>query len=225
VEEQLRQEGAARQQAETRLQQEQAALTEARAALERERLAWEEVLGQLQQERTALEGAQVTLKQREDEVSRLNGELVQTSILHEDLCQSLEEQEAMVLDLQRQAEEACKSLEGEKTQVECESLFVSRFADLPFGDPLPTLFFLSMAIRAADCLGTRDHSGQGCAGGLQLLSTRVGRAAGLSYGPPWAHYLGGYQDRLLDGPLGLPDLRCTAPAGVKHKDYGGEVLR
>jgi hypothetical protein len=43
----------------------------------------------------------------------------------------------------------------------------------------------------------------------------------LSYGPPWAHYLGGYKDRLLGGPLGLPDLRCTAPAGVKHKDYGG----
>jgi hypothetical protein len=47
---------------------------------------------------------------------------------------------------------------------------------------------------------------------------------GLSYGPPWAHYLSGYQDRLLGGPLGLPDLRCTAPDGVKHKDYGGEVL-
>jgi hypothetical protein len=47
----------------------------------------------------------------------------------------------------------------------------------------------------------------------------------VSYGPPWAHYLGGYKDRLLGGPLGgLPDLRCTAPAGVKHKDYRGEVL-
>jgi hypothetical protein len=46
----------------------------------------------------------------------------------------------------------------------------------------------------------------------------------LSYGPPWAHYLGGYQDRLLSGPLGQLDLRCTAPDGVKHKDYGGEVL-
>jgi hypothetical protein len=46
----------------------------------------------------------------------------------------------------------------------------------------------------------------------------------LSYGPPWAHYLGGYQDRLLGGPLGLPDLRYTAPDGVEHKDYGGEVL-
>jgi hypothetical protein len=46
----------------------------------------------------------------------------------------------------------------------------------------------------------------------------------LSYGPPWAHYLGGYQDRLLGGPLGLPGLHCTAPDGVKHKDYGGEVL-
>jgi hypothetical protein len=46
----------------------------------------------------------------------------------------------------------------------------------------------------------------------------------LSYGPPWAHYLGGYQDRLLGGPLGLPGLRYTAPDGVEHKDNGGEVL-
>jgi hypothetical protein len=46
----------------------------------------------------------------------------------------------------------------------------------------------------------------------------------LSYGPPWAHYLGGYQDRLLGGPLGLLDLGCTTPVGVKHKDLGGEVL-
>jgi hypothetical protein len=43
-------------------------------------------------------------------------------------------------------------------------------------------------------------------------------------GPPWAHYLGGYQDQLLSGPLGLHDLRCTEPDGVKHKDYRGEVL-
>jgi hypothetical protein len=28
-------------------------------------------------------------------------------------------------------------------------------------------------------------------------------------------------DRLLGGPLGLPDLRCTTPAGVEHKDYRG----
>jgi hypothetical protein len=28
----------------------------------------------------------------------------------------------------------------------------------------------------------------------------------VSYGPHWAHYLGGYQDRLLGGPLGLHDL-------------------
>jgi hypothetical protein len=46
----------------------------------------------------------------------------------------------------------------------------------------------------------------------------------LSYGPPWAHYLGGYQDRLLGGPLGLPGLRYTAPEGMEHKDYRGEVL-
>jgi hypothetical protein len=55
-----------------------------------------------------------------------------------------------------------------------------------------------------------------------LLDYKV--LGGLSYGPPWAHYLGGYQDRLLGGPLGLPVLRCTAPDGVKHKYYRGEVL-
>jgi hypothetical protein len=46
----------------------------------------------------------------------------------------------------------------------------------------------------------------------------------LSYGPPWAYYLGGYQDRLLGGPLGLPGLRYTAPEGVEHKDYTGVVF-
>jgi hypothetical protein len=46
----------------------------------------------------------------------------------------------------------------------------------------------------------------------------------VSYGPPWAHYLGGCRDRLLGGPLGLPGLRYTTPDGVEHKDYGGEVL-
>jgi hypothetical protein len=39
----------------------------------------------------------------------------------------------------------------------------------------------------------------------------------LSYGSPWAHYLGGYQDRLLGGPLGLPDLRYTVPDGVSTR--------
>jgi hypothetical protein len=46
----------------------------------------------------------------------------------------------------------------------------------------------------------------------------------MSNGPPWAHYLGGYQDRLLGAPLGLPDLCRTLPNGVRRKDYGGEVL-
>jgi hypothetical protein len=46
----------------------------------------------------------------------------------------------------------------------------------------------------------------------------------VSYGPPWDHYLGGYQDRLLGGPLGLPGLRYTAPEGVEHKDYAGVVF-
>jgi hypothetical protein len=55
-----------------------------------------------------------------------------------------------------------------------------------------------------------------------MIGTEV--STEVSYGPPWAHYLGGYQDRLLGGPLGLPGLRYTAPEGVEHKDYIGVVL-
>jgi hypothetical protein len=55
-----------------------------------------------------------------------------------------------------------------------------------------------------------------------LLDYKV--LGGLSYGPPWAHYLGGYQDRLLGGPLGLPGLCHAAPDSMRRKDYGGEVL-
>jgi hypothetical protein len=35
---------------------------------------------------------------------------------------------------------------------------------------------------------------------------------------------GGYQDRLLGGPLGLLSLCHTAPDGMGCKDCGGEVL-
>jgi hypothetical protein len=96
-----------------------------------------------------IEGALATLKQGEDEVSKVNGEPVQISISHEDLHQSLEEQEATVLDLQRQAEEARQSLEGEKKQVEGEFTFV-RFllVDLSFRDSLPTLFFFVRGFQA-----------------------------------------------------------------------------
>jgi hypothetical protein len=59
---------------------------------------------------------------------------------------------------------------------------------------------------------------------VSWLSLKTKVEPGLSYGPPWAHYLGGYQDRLLGGPLGLPGLRYTAPEGVEHKDYTGVVL-
>jgi hypothetical protein len=138
-EEQLRQERAARQEADGQLQRE-------RAALEQGRLAREEALGQLQRERAALEEARATLKKEEEEVSRLNGELVQISISHKDQRQSLKEQEASYLKLQREDEETRQSLEVEKKQVEGKLVFVRFlfcrfvvcFVDLPFGDPLPS---------------------------------------------------------------------------------------
>jgi hypothetical protein len=176
AEEWLRQEGATRQQAETQLQQEQAALAESWAALERESVARQEALGRLQQERTVLEGAQAALKQREDEASRLNGELVQLSISHEDLRQSLEEQEAIVRDLRREAEEARKALKVEKKQVEGELVsfrfFCLSICLLRIRSQLS--FSLFVAFRPADCPGEHDHPGRG----------EVGNMSWRSCGPP-----------------------------------------
>jgi TolA-binding protein len=96
-------------------------------------MAREEALGQLQRERAALEEARATLQRQEEQVSRLNGELVQISISHEDQHQSLEEQEASYLKLLREVEETRQSLEVEKKQVEGEFIFVQfSFVDLFF---------------------------------------------------------------------------------------------
>jgi phage-related minor tail protein len=78
-------------------------------------------------------------------VSRLNRELVQISISHEDQRQSLEEQEASYLKLQREAEETRQSLEVEKKQVEGKFVFV-RFSFVE-------LFFVFLSFP----LGIRSH--------------------------------------------------------------------
>jgi chromosome segregation ATPase len=104
AEEQLRQERAARQEAKGQLQQERAALADARSTLERER--------------AALERAQASLKEREDEVSKLDGELIAHSISNADQVRTLEEQSAMVVSLQQAVESGRQALEGERKQVE-----------------------------------------------------------------------------------------------------------
>jgi phage-related minor tail protein len=111
AEEQLQQERAARQGAEGQLQQERAALVEARSALEREH--------------AALEGAQESLKKREDELSKLDGELIALSISNEDQCRSLKEQSATVLSLQQTVEVGRQALEVERKQVEGKLSFCS----------------------------------------------------------------------------------------------------
>jgi hypothetical protein len=79
----------------------------------------------------------------------------------------------------------------------------------------------SMARRRWGRLGEEPVRGGEGTGEGDRPQQETGR---VSYGPPWAHYLGGYQDRLLGGPLGLPYLRYTAPEGVEHKDNAGVVL-
>jgi hypothetical protein len=72
----------------------------------------------------------VTLKQREDEALKLNGELVQISVSLADAHQSLEEQDATVLSLRRAAEDARQAFEAEKKQVE------GKFPSAPFYSPI-----------------------------------------------------------------------------------------
>jgi chromosome segregation ATPase len=117
AEEQLRQERAARQEAEGQLQQERTALVDARAALEREH--------------AALEGARTSLKEREDEVSKLDGELIALSISNKDQRRTLEEQSATVVSLQQAVEGGRQALEVERKQVEGELTF-RRFVLLIF---------------------------------------------------------------------------------------------
>jgi chromosome segregation ATPase len=109
VEEQLRQERTARQEAEGRLQQEPSALADARSALE--------------QERTARETAQKSLEERDADVSRHDGELIALSIANADQERSLEEQGATVVSLQQAVEAERRALEVEKKQVEGKSPF------------------------------------------------------------------------------------------------------
>jgi chromosome segregation ATPase len=77
-------------------------------------VALEEAQGQLQRERAALEEARATLQLRDGEISWLDGELNQLSVSHEDLCQAVEEQEAMILGLQQAAETTRVALETKK---------------------------------------------------------------------------------------------------------------
>jgi chromosome segregation ATPase len=106
AEEQLRQERAARQEAEGQLRQERAALADARSALE-----WEHA---------TLEEARTSLKEREADVSKLDGELIALSISNADQQWSLEEQSATVVSLQQAVEAERRALEVEKKQVEGE---------------------------------------------------------------------------------------------------------
>jgi hypothetical protein len=85
---------------------------------------------------------------------------------------------------------------------------------------LPSLSMMSSSSISPP--GIRDESGT-----LEDYSSRPSKLleailldykvlGGLSYGLPWAHYLGGH--------LGLPVLCHTTPDCVRRKDYGGEVL-
>jgi hypothetical protein len=92
---------------EEQLRQERAALVDARSALEREH--------------AALERAQMSLKEREDDVSKLDGELIALSISNADQLRTLEEQSATVVSLQQAVESRRQALKGERKQVEGES--------------------------------------------------------------------------------------------------------
>jgi peptidoglycan hydrolase CwlO-like protein len=62
----------------------------------------------------------MSLKEREDEVSKLDGELIALSISNEDQRRTLEEQSATVVSLQQAVEAERRALEVEKKRVEGE---------------------------------------------------------------------------------------------------------
>jgi uncharacterized coiled-coil protein SlyX len=59
------------------------------------------------------------LKEREAEVSKLDGELIALNISNADQLQTLEEQSATIVSLQQTVESGRQALEGERKQVEC----------------------------------------------------------------------------------------------------------
>jgi hypothetical protein len=65
----------------------------------------------------------MSLKEREDEVSKLDGELIALSISNEDQRRTLEEQSATVVSLQQAVEGGCQALEVERKKVEGELTF------------------------------------------------------------------------------------------------------
>jgi hypothetical protein len=87
---------------------------------------------------------------------RLDGELNQLKVSHEDLRQAVEEQEATVLGLQQAAEAARKALEAEKKQVKGESPFVciSLVGSVCLGSA-PNLYFFYGFQACGTLLGTR----------------------------------------------------------------------
>jgi hypothetical protein len=87
---------------------------------------------------------QATLKQRDEEVPWLDGELTQLSVSLADQRQAVEEQEAMVLSLQQAAEAAHMALDSKKKQVEGESPLFAFCSLIRFvlGSAPQFLFFL-----------------------------------------------------------------------------------
>jgi hypothetical protein len=71
-----------------------------------------------------LEEARATLKLRDEEITRLSGELVQEGVSYEDLWQASEEKDTVILELQQEAATARTTLESEKKQAEGELLFL-----------------------------------------------------------------------------------------------------
>jgi hypothetical protein len=74
--------------------------------------------------------------------------MVQLSISHEDLRQSLEEQETTIRDLQREAEEARKALDSERKQVEGGFRFRPfSFVDSACSGSTPDLCFFVVGVQ------------------------------------------------------------------------------
>jgi hypothetical protein len=110
--------------------------------------------------------ARATLKLWDEDILRLNRELNQLSISHEDLHQADEEKDAMIIDLQKEAETARTAFKTEEKQVEVSHLSLPFACWLDLLGSAPNFCFSFLVLRPVDRPWEFDDPGAGPPNGI-----------------------------------------------------------
>jgi hypothetical protein len=140
-------------------------------------MAREEAQGQLQWECATLEEAWATLKLRDEEVSRLNMELVQLSISYEDQRQAARRRMPPSSSYSRQPRPRVRPLRRRRNRFKVSCLSHPSPAGLIHSGFAPNLICV-LVFRPEDGSRELDDPGTGHTGSLQLFPAGAGGAAG-----------------------------------------------